>query len=635
MDPADSWERLGNALLGPYERDILDGLTGAYRALEGRIETAYKRAADGASAMPLQRLLILREQLGQELGALKLPPDLQPVVNQALRAGLKAGDFWALAELRRVAQNAPANAEEALGQLSQAARNAEAILSPGMAQQNPSALVAAAQREAALANYAAGGRGTQAFALLNRLVEVDLRGRIIGSVEFHLASGDSWRQLRSTLQNNLELTKSRAQMVARTEMAAAMVEGTKLRYEAEGIQQVQWQAVGSSRTCGYCAPRHGKVYRLGEVVCPAHPNCRCTVTPWDPEWEELGLVDPQEEAKGRAAVLADLEAAGKEPISGPSPFEKSLGMERAPEALWSPPRVATKSSVATQRKNREPANPEALAAENLKKIVASNFSIAQSTASAGLTSSDIADALQQLMGQPGEAGENAKAMVQFLDKSGTTFVFTGKTTPAERWNIFMQNKTFQEEVLRQRTGEGLDLVGRGIRKKMAGESIDELYESRIDQYLKRFILPSADANGHAYKNYNFVAVKKGELLKNKAFKVEDLAAHTSAVLDQLENKEDVWSFSAMPGGAEKDARSVMSTAIHEIGHVVQFMDETKDDKLGIRLWADKKLTRYSGTNDMEAFAEGFVAFVTQPERLKQMRPKLYDRIRRSLNEYMA
>lgn len=345
MDPADSWERLGNALLGPYERDILDGLTGAYRALEGRIETAYKRAADGASTMPLQRLLILREQLGQELGALKLPPDLQPVVSKALRAGQQAADYWALAELRRVAQNAPVNAEEALGQLSQAASNAEAILSPGMAQQNPSALVAAAQRQAALANYAAGGRGTQAFALLNRLVEVDLRGRIIGSVEFHLASGDSWRQLRSTLQNNLELTKSRAQMVARTEMAAAMVEGTKLRYEAEGIQQVQWQAVGSSRTCGYCAPRHGKVYRLGEVVCPAHPNCRCTVTPWDPEWEELGLIDPQEEAKGRAAVLADLEAAGKEPISGPSPFEKSLGMERAPEALWSPPRVAAKSSA--------------------------------------------------------------------------------------------------------------------------------------------------------------------------------------------------------------------------------------------------------------------------------------------------
>ncbi|MFZ9559242.1 MAG: minor capsid protein [Vulcanococcus sp.] len=338
MEPADSWERLSDALLGPYERDILGGLTGAYRSLEGRIETAFKRAAEGASTMPLQRLLILREQLGQELGALRLPPDLQPVVSQALRAGQQAADYWALAELRRVAQNAPASAEEAIAQLNQTASNAEAILTPAMVQQNPSALVAAAQREAALANYGPGGRGAQAYALLNRLVEVDLRGRIIGAVEFHLASGDSWRQLRKTLQSNLELTKSRAQMVARTEMAAAMVEGTKLRYEAEGIEQVQWQAVGSSRTCGYCAPRHGKVYRLGEVVCPAHPNCRCTVTPWDPEWEELGLIDPQEEAQSRADVLADLEAAGKEPISGPSPFERSLGMERPPETLWSPPR---------------------------------------------------------------------------------------------------------------------------------------------------------------------------------------------------------------------------------------------------------------------------------------------------------
>ncbi|MFZ9568590.1 MAG: minor capsid protein [Vulcanococcus sp.] len=213
-------------------------------------------------------------------------------------------------------------------------------------------MIAAAQRQNALANYAAGGKGTQAFAALNRLVEVDLRGRIIGGVEFHLAQGDSWRQLRKTLQNSVELTKSRAQTVARTEMAAAMVEGSKLRYEAEGIEQVQWQAVGSSRTCGYCAPRHGKVYRLGEVVAPAHPNCRCTVTPWDPEWEELGLIDPQEEAKARAEVLADLEAAGKKPISGPSPFEKALGQERAPKALWSPPStdaIALKSQPQAQK----------------------------------------------------------------------------------------------------------------------------------------------------------------------------------------------------------------------------------------------------------------------------------------------
>lgn len=339
MEAADSWDRLSTALIGPFERDIVQGLTEAYGALEGRIETAYKKALADGSTFPLKRLLLLREQLGQELGALQLPPALQVMVNQALIAGQQAADFWALAELNKVKQTGQnLNPDAAVALLEQASSNAEAILSPAMAQQNPSALIAAAQRQAALGNYAAGAKGAQAFASLNKIAAVDLRGRIIGAVEFHLAQGDSWRQLRKTLQSNVALSQSRAQMVARTEMSAAMVEGSKLRYEAEGISQVQWQAVGSSRTCGYCAPRHGKVYQLGEVVCPAHPNCRCALTPWDERWVELGLVDVEAEAKSRAAVLADLEAAGKEAISGPSPFEKSLGMERAPEALWKPPR---------------------------------------------------------------------------------------------------------------------------------------------------------------------------------------------------------------------------------------------------------------------------------------------------------
>jgi SPP1 gp7 family putative phage head morphogenesis protein len=339
MDAAASWERLSDALLGPYEQDIVEGLTGAYRALEGRIEVAYKRAAEGADTFPLRRMLLLREQLEQELSAMQLPPTLRQSVNQALLDGQQSADFWALAEIRKVQQEATDLSPQQMVELfGQAGSNPDLILSPAMAQQNPSAMIAAAQRQNALSNYAAGARGSQAFASLNRLVEVDLRGRIIGAVEFHLAQGDGWTQLRKTLQTNVALTKSRAQTVARTEMAAAMVQGSKLRYEAEGIEQVQWQAVGSSRTCGTCAPRHGKVYKLGEVVVPAHPNCRCAVTPWDPKWQELGLIDEQAEAVSRAAVLADLEAAGKEPLSGPSPFEKALGLEQAPEALWTPPR---------------------------------------------------------------------------------------------------------------------------------------------------------------------------------------------------------------------------------------------------------------------------------------------------------
>ena len=47
------------------------------------------------------------------------------------------------------------------------------------------------------------------------------------------------------------------------------------------------------------------------------------------------------------------------------------------------------------------------------------------------------------------------------------------------------------------------------------------------------------------------------------------------------------------------------------------------------------MTEYSGSNDREAFAEGFVAFVLQPEKLKEIRPELHNRIQRSLFEFLA
>lgn len=621
MDPADSWERLGNALLGPYERDILDGLTGAYRALEGRIETAYKRAADGASTMPLQRLLILREQLGQELGALKLPPDLQPVVSKALRAGQQAADYWALAELRRVAQNAPVNAEEALGQLSQAASNAEAILSPGMAQQNPSALVAAAQRQAALANYAAGGRGTQAFALLNRLVEVDLRGRIIGSVEFHLASGDSWRQLRSTLQNNLELTKSRAQMVARTEMAAAMVEGTKLRYEAEGIQQVQWQAVGSSRTCGYCAPRHGKVYRLSEVVCPAHPNCRCTVTPWDPEWEELGLVDPQEEAKGRAAVLADLEAAGKEPISGPSPFEKSLGMERAPEALWSPPRVIRTT----------------VSANTTVETFGENFmespQVAMFMKQAGGAGNVMQKAWTKLESLPGEVGANVQKLRQFM----------------QRQDIYANYSLFEEEVVQslEHYRPQLDKIQRSqsvaaafVEKNKLKASYATTWDRQLGEGslapLNSFFAPEEGAAGYTRQGQGMVQVfmRPGSKLGKSA----DLIKGVASTLDDVLTYQQTNGQTPLPFLTSRNVKSEQSwlaTFVHEVGHQVHFRGNNGGNYLGsphALKGGLASVSQYGLTNEYERFAEAFVQYTFNPAGLREHAPGLYSWVDEALTQ---
>ena len=274
-------------------------------------------------------------------------------------------------------------------------------------------------------------------------------------------------------------------------------------------------------------------------------------------------------------------------------------------------------------------------------LVDKHVPIASSTRKAGLSPKDLEKALSDLADLPGEAGTNAKAMIEFLERSDSTLLMTGKMTPAERYEIFTKNATFRRTVLERRSGQGADIVGHAIRKKLDGEQIPDLYEQRIDQFLKRFMLPPPNANGQAFKGFNFISVRDGNKLNGGAFDAKALRQRVKDKLALVEKGDEPWSFSSMPGRAgildqpARDAESVMSTLIHEVGHVVQFMDETRDDRLGIRLRAKRKLTQYSGTNDREAFAEGFVAFVLQPEKLKEMRPELYDRIRRSLYEFLA
>ncbi len=269
---------------------------------------------------------------------------------------------------------------------------------------------------------------------------------------------------------------------------------------------------------------------------------------------------------------------------------------------------------------------------SISGLVERHIPIASGTREAGLKSKDLEDALQQLTDLPGESGRNAKAMVEFLERSDSTVLLTGKMSAAENFEMFAKNATFKRTVLERRTGRGADIVGHALRKKLDGEETSPMYERQIQKFLNKFMQPSANSNGHAFKGYNFVSVKHGQQLAGGKFNAKQLQARVNKKLDDIDKGDPSWSFSH---NATKDASSTMSTLIHEIGHVVQYMDETSDDRLGIRLRAKRKLTEYSGSNDREAFAEGFVAFVLQPKKLKEMRPELYDRVRKSLFEFLA
>lgn len=85
------------------------------------------------------------------------------------------------------------------------------------------------------------------------------------------------------------LTKTRARVIARTEVIASHAEGQLDAYEGLNVTQVtvraEWLTAGDNRVCGLCAPMEGEVMSIREArgLIPRHPNCRCA---WEPVTEK-------------------------------------------------------------------------------------------------------------------------------------------------------------------------------------------------------------------------------------------------------------------------------------------------------------------------------------------------------------
>ena len=135
--------------------------------------------------------------------------------------------------------------------------------------------------------------------------------------------GKSWRQLslqirellvqeqkqgtesdRSKRVNKRYGINGRAELIARTELATAFVQGKIDEMRRMGYTYARWSAAGE-RTCGYCMSRDGLVYPIEEVEgsIPAHPRCRCSLIPVDvPK-------DMQKKGPNGESAAADLDDA--------------------------------------------------------------------------------------------------------------------------------------------------------------------------------------------------------------------------------------------------------------------------------------------------------------------------------------
>ena len=78
---------------------------------------------------------------------------------------------------------------------------------------------------------------------------------------------------------------TRAKMIAVTEVTRAYAEANQLVFQQTGVQQRRWNTANDELVCPICGPLNGMVVGITEpfsggiMLPPAHPNCRCWITP--------------------------------------------------------------------------------------------------------------------------------------------------------------------------------------------------------------------------------------------------------------------------------------------------------------------------------------------------------------------
>lgn len=175
------------------------------------------------------------------------------------------------------------------------------------------AAVQAANASARLAHHG------QAFALKAEQLVIDgiIRGR-------------GWGATARELRRETGVTASKARQIVRTESITASHAARTAAFERDGIEIATWVATMDDRVCGYCAARSGNIYKIHDIIIPAHPGCRCVATPIRPEWVEAGIVDLEWNEEHHRETLERMEDKERR---GPSPFERALGWENPPEPV--------------------------------------------------------------------------------------------------------------------------------------------------------------------------------------------------------------------------------------------------------------------------------------------------------------
>lgn len=102
-----------------------------------------------------------------------------------------------------------------------------------------------------------------------------------------LERGQSPAQMAARLRERVSVSRSRAMLISRTELANAMASGNEAAQRDAGVTEFQWLATKDARTRPEHRARDGRRYRWddppGGELPGKVPNCRCTALAVIPE----------------------------------------------------------------------------------------------------------------------------------------------------------------------------------------------------------------------------------------------------------------------------------------------------------------------------------------------------------------
>lgn len=132
---------------------------------------------------------------------------------------------------------------------------------------------------------AADWASTKAGSLITQISETT-RAAIASDIEAAIADGLSTDELAELLADSYSFSDARAEMIARTEVAFADVQGNMASYRDAGVERKEWITAGDGDVSDECSANAaaGPIpiddpFPDGSDGPPAHPNCRCDVLP--------------------------------------------------------------------------------------------------------------------------------------------------------------------------------------------------------------------------------------------------------------------------------------------------------------------------------------------------------------------